>query len=314
MLGNGTGKTRGNSNITLKPTLTFRGHCFFTANITAEQHIRNSGQSETGGHMVRILDIPAAFGKFGVFENLHEFPSGDAFSKKLQEETTKKHGSLGREFIKCLTNPENRILITQLYEEIRVLMLKGLPKENNGQVGRTVNNFAKNAAAFEAAIQFNLLGSHFKKEDGIAANVALLNVWISNRGGIGNHESRNIINDAKGFISKHGASRFQLEGKGSNGLPEERSSIPNRLGFKEWFNDSWVYYLSNDGFKELCGDQNPNQVKDVLAEANIIEKKLAKKNGKPYFEFTQSHKFGGEKKSRYVVFTGGTDLDNEVDC
>ena len=312
MIGNGTGKTRGNANITLKPTLTFRGHCFFTANISAEQHIKNSGQSETGGHMVRILDIPA-FGKFGVFENLHEFKSGggDAFSKKLQEETFKKHGALGREFIKRLIKPENRKLITELYEEIRTKMLEGLSKEDNGQVGRTINNFAKNAAAFEAAIQFGLLGDHFKKGDGIAANITVFNAWINNRGGIGNHESRKIINDAKGFISKHGASRFQLEGKGLDGKADERTSIPGRLGFKKLLSGSWVYYLSNEGFKELCGEENTNYVREVLAEAKIIEKKPVMKNGKPYFEYTQSLKFCGEKKARYVVFTGGTDLENE---
>jgi putative DNA primase/helicase len=65
--------------------------------------ITESGGTVKGGQDIRLCDIEADTGKFGLFEDLHDFPSGQAFSDHLRAASCKFYGTPIREFLTQLT-------------------------------------------------------------------------------------------------------------------------------------------------------------------------------------------------------------------
>lgn len=97
---NGGGKQRSEKSGYARNKQTWRLLFLSSGEIGLPDLIRQSGQKVRGGHEVRLVDIPAFTGEYGVFEHLHFFPSGDAFARMLCANVEKYHGTAGKAFIR----------------------------------------------------------------------------------------------------------------------------------------------------------------------------------------------------------------------
>lgn len=93
---NGGGKQRSDKSGFARKKQAWRLFFLSSGEVGLPDLIRQSGQKVRGGHEVRVVDIPAFTGQYGVFEHLHFFPSGDAFSRMLCANAEKYHGTAGR--------------------------------------------------------------------------------------------------------------------------------------------------------------------------------------------------------------------------
>ncbi len=80
--------------------------------ISIGEHLQQVGKKVRAGQEIRIIDIPADTGKFGIFEHLHGFESGDAFSKHLCKVSKEHYGLAAREFLKCIVREKEDVLVS----------------------------------------------------------------------------------------------------------------------------------------------------------------------------------------------------------
>jgi len=98
MLANGRGKLRMTKTLQARLALTWNLLFLSTGEQSLSDKITESGGTVKGGQDIRLCDIEADTGKFGLFEDLHDFPSGQAFSDHLRAASCKFYGTPIREF------------------------------------------------------------------------------------------------------------------------------------------------------------------------------------------------------------------------
>jgi putative DNA primase/helicase len=100
MLANNQGKARLKSSITLRNLNQWRVLILSSGEVTLQTKIEESGKKALVGMEVRFVSIQADAGNsYGIFENLHEFASGETLSKYLKEASTKYYGTAIRAFL-----------------------------------------------------------------------------------------------------------------------------------------------------------------------------------------------------------------------
>lgn len=241
---NGGGKQRSEKSGYARKKQTWRILFLSSGEVGLPDLIRQSGQKVRGGHVVRIVDIPAFTGKYGVFEHLHFSPSGDAFSRILCANAENYHGTAGRayiqEFIKNIPNNVERL--KQLME---LFKNQNTPLNADGQVLRVLNRFALIAAAGTHATELGITG--WPEEDAMWAAQKCFEAWLESRGGISAQEGQEVLRQVRHFFELHGNARF-IE----IGSSDERITI-NRAGYKKWMEGNWHYFVLPESFKQdLC--------------------------------------------------------------
>jgi len=98
MLANGSGKNRMKSAGGLRRKLIWRLLYLSSGNQSIGSHC-SCGQATAGGHEVRLIIFLPMPGRIGCFENLHDFASGDKFSRHLQAEVNGMYGTSIRHFL-----------------------------------------------------------------------------------------------------------------------------------------------------------------------------------------------------------------------
>lgn len=220
--------------------------------------IRLSGQKVRGGHEVRIVDIPAFSGNYGVFEHLHFATSGDAFSRMLCANAEKYHGTAGKAFIKELVSgkPQHIERIKQLMQNFKAA---NTPKAADGQVLRVLNRFALIAAAGTLATELGITG--WPEEEAMWASKECFEAWLRNRGGVSAQEGQEILRQIRHFFEQHGDGRFSIIGEGDDRI------ILNRAGYKRQVEEGWHYFVLSEFFKQdLCKGFDVQMAIDILIE------------------------------------------------
>ncbi|WP_130538073.1 DUF927 domain-containing protein [Thiomicrorhabdus indica] len=251
MLANGTGKERSNKGFENRETKTWRLLFLSNGEIDLRSIMQSIGKSPKDGQTLQIANIPADTGKFGVFENLHEFPSGSELADHLKDKAEYHHGSLGMAFIeKYIENhSRNKERAKFFFDEFK----NRIQAENDSQVSRVLSRFALVAAAGELASEFGLVS--WEPEDAIKAIAECFNSWLEDRGS-GNTETEEALNQVKSFIERNEDSRFEALQTGSQPLssqPVFNTVIRDKAGFKHYENRQDVYYIYPETFKnEVC--------------------------------------------------------------
>ena len=297
-LANGTGKARANQYGGARPQTGWRILFLSSGEIDLNQHISDGGKKITAGQQVRCIDIQADAGAgYGIFENLHEFNSGDQLSLHLKEMSAQYYGTACLAFLEEITRPENQNLIIEQFQKVRTQFHRDVETDislANGQVKRATNRLALIAYAGQLASKYGLTG--WETGEAVTASRIALEAWIQHRGGIGNGEQTVLLAQIKGIFEAHGDSRFQ--DFTSTSL---QPLIHNRLGFKksEITNQSCIdkYYVLPSGFKELHSGFNRNFAINTLKQNGWLE---INENG----EVCQSiHIPAFGKKTRCYIFT-----------
>lgn len=258
LLVNGEGKLRSDKSGFARKKQSWKLLFLSSGEISLPDLVRLSGQKVRGGHEVRIVDIPASTGRYGVFEHLHFTSSGDEFSRMLCANAEKYHGTAGKVFIQELVTNQSKHT-ERVRQLIQCFKDANTPIAADGQVLRVLNRFALVAAAGSLATELGISG--WSEEDAMWASKECFEAWLKNRGGISAQEGREILRQVRHFFEQHGDSRFT-----SIEDPDNRTVI-NRAGYKRLENDHWHYFVFKECFKQdLCNGFDVQIATDILIE------------------------------------------------
>jgi uncharacterized protein (DUF927 family) len=288
LLANGQGKARANRNGQARAPQRWR-LLFLSAGEESLLAVMNrAGKKPSAGQEIRLADIEADAGAgMGIFETLHNHPSGAALSTSIKDAATKYHGAIGQKWLAYLV-VNRKELANLIANGIKAFVAEVVPKGSGGQIVRVARRFAVAAVAGEIATQYRLTG--WQKGEATQAARACFASWLENFGSVGNHEERVILAQVRAFIEAHGASRFEYF------FATSEQRIPSRAGFYRDGEDGEREFLvlSESFRREVCQGFDEKTVKRVLIGAGLL---LPSKDGKP----TQVVRLTGLGPSRVYV-------------
>lgn len=301
MLANGCGKSRASQTGEARAAKRWATFFLSSGEISLAEHARSDGRGKRSpaGQEVRILDIEADAGKgLGLFDILHDLPSGDALARAITGAAATDYGHAGPEFVRRLIGA-----LDDTAKSIRVgidrFTSSNLPVDATGQVARAGRRFGLIAMAGEIAIHLGVLP--WARGEAVEAARSVFAGWLLARGGSGAAEDGTAIEQVAEFISTHGASRFQaLNGEGS-------VIVHNRAGF--WREDGLgrrEYIIPAPTWRnEVCKGLNVKTVNTLLVERGFL---LPSSDGKAAAQLVNAPGMG---KARFYVVSesifGGTD-------
>lgn len=226
MLANGHGKNRMARNVSARRSLTWDLLFLSSGEQRLSDKLREAGQTVKGGQEIRLCDIEAETGKFGLFENLHDFQSGQEFSDFLRRASKENYGSPIRAFLDWLVKADLETIRKNWRGFQQNFIAEVLKDKQNvpSEVFRVASRFALVALAGELATESG--ATLWKQGTATEAAKEIFQNWLANREGAGGSDAENAIRQIRLFLEKHGQSRFQS-------LPVvETDKIFDRAGFK----------------------------------------------------------------------------------
>ncbi len=267
MLANGRGKMRMTKTLQARQSLTWNLLFLSTGEQSLSDKIAESGGTTKGGQDIRLCDIAADTGKFGLFEDLHGFASGQAFSDHLRAASCKYYGTPIREYLTWLTETDHSDIREQWHGFKDTFINDVLPEKEKvpSEVFRVAARFALVALGGEMATEANI--TKWQKGEAYDAAKTVFQQWMNGREGTGQADAENAVRQVRAFLEKHGASAFQ------NVLsPDEK--IINRAGFikKNKTNDETEYLVLPEAFRrDVCKGLDYRFVARILNERGFLE-------------------------------------------
>jgi len=247
MLANGQAKQRMNEAMPKQWRLLFLS----TGEIDLKSAMAETGNITRAGQEVRLVDVEAVAGEYGVFDSLLDgFECSRSQAEHLQSMTDKYYGAVGIAFIERFTQSKDDSLI--LFKELQAEFLRNnTPEQANSQVKRVLNRFAIVAAGGELATSYGLTG--WQAGESFVAAKACFDSWLSNLSNAKDSQEENqAIDQIRLFIEQHGESRFADLNKSD----DRRLKTIDRVGYKKGENEGnidYTYYFLQQAFKtEVC--------------------------------------------------------------
>lgn len=206
MLANGGGKARANRTGGLRDPASWRILFLSSGEAGLSEHMAQAKMKPKAGQEIRLLDIPADAGAgYGMFENLHSYANGSAFSKALTEATSKHYGTAAPAFIEKLVENYNDIAVW-IKKSQRDFVHDHVAPDAGGQVHRAALRFALIGAAGELATKWQITG--WEPGEAMKAAVTCYKAWLMQRGGAVNLEELHMLAQVRRFFEAHGEARF----------------------------------------------------------------------------------------------------------
>jgi putative DNA primase/helicase len=247
MLANGAGKGRAGRDGSVRRAAEWRVLFLSSGEVGIADRLaeaRNGPRQVRAGQEVRVLDVPAEAGPFGMFETLHGFPSAAALADAVKAGAAGFYGVAGREWLEALASDSNG-MATAARETIAAFAGRYVPAGADGQVGRAGARFALAAAAGELATGLGILP--WEPGEAERAAAACFRSWMDARtGGTGSAEDATMIAAVRRFIVAHGESRFQTVDATENA---EARPIVNRAGWRKRDDGACFYLISPEIWK-----------------------------------------------------------------
>ncbi len=287
MLSNGAGKARAGRDGTARKLTRWRTIFLSTGEITLAAKIAEDTRNRAkAGQEARLVDIPADAGAgLGIFENLHDFPSADAFARHLKNAAHTHFGHASHAFLQRLVDNFDAIA-PRVKSHMDRFTADHCPAGADGQVSRVCARFALVAAAGEMATAAGVLP--WPTGEATKAAARCFKDWIEERGGTAPAEEREHVAAVRRFIEAHGSSRFErmggLELKDSMGEPIEQRVI-NRAGFKrpnpDDRDETEFLFLREIWKSEVCAGLNSSAVAKTLAARGMLKPGSGGKSTRP---------------------------------
>jgi uncharacterized protein (DUF927 family) len=296
LLANGSGKSRSGRDGSARPPARWRLLFLSTGEIGLSDKAAETRQSTKAGQEMRLIDLPADAGAgFGVFEEIHGFDSPGKLADELRGACRQAHGVAGVAFLEMLAERMEREpdFAENLRAKIdhaasRVLLAK--IEDVGGQVNSAARRFALVGVAGEMATQAGI--TSWPEGEAIRAVQVMFAAWLKERGTTGASEDERAKRQLAAFLSRHGASRFELWGEQSPSaqVPEDESSAPptekvrprDRAGWRRYMKQDdgrygFRYYMTREAMGEALTGLDFRAAVLALANAGMI---LKDKNGK----------------------------------
>jgi uncharacterized protein (DUF927 family) len=297
LLANGYGRMRMARSTALRKSASWHLLFLSSGERRLSDIMREAGQRTRAGQEIRLCDIEADSGKYGMFENLHGCANGLEFANRLKENSLIYYGTAIRAFLRKLVE-QDREAIQADWREFQDSFFAKLESEKiingeqPGEVLRVASRFALCAYAGEMATVFGITG--WSLGEAIEAACDVFRVWLNGWQGNGNSDAEKAISQVRLFLEKHGQSRFQLLGDYSL----EAEKIVNHAGYKRVSKDGTgktEYLIFPETFRaEVCIGYDSTITAGALAERGFLEKASDGKNSKP-------ESIGNKKQRFYVV-------------
>ncbi|MDN0082057.1 DUF927 domain-containing protein [Crenobacter sp. SG2305] len=267
MLANGQGRVRASQTGGARSVATWRLMMLSTGEISLADHIASGGGRVMAGQETRLIDIPADAGVgLGVFDTIHSLESGAEFARELKSAALEYYGAAGRCWVTLLTMPG---LGDELLARIKAMCTSFdqvvTPDGACGQVMRVAHRFGLVAAVGEACIQAGILPWNAGEATNAAARC--FREWVLVRGGAGDLETEQSINQVRHHLELHGENRFRLMDEAG----DERSSL-DRHGYRRRVADGrYEYFILPEAFRTVvCGGLDVRSVTQKLMRAGLL--------------------------------------------
>lgn len=237
-----------------------------------ETMLRGIGKRPAAGQSLRLANVQASpENGHGIYETLHDFPTGAALSDHIRQAASQYHGSLFRAFLEKLTadlNSDPDGLRQLLQSLVKNFVQQVAPPGSDGQVIRVATRFGILAAAGEYAADRGVLQwPEGQAQWGVRE---CFNSWLLRRGGHGPLEVKNLLEQFEAFLHQHGASRFEPMDGDHKGAARP---IINRAGFSRPVviaisgeDAGREYFLLPAGFREAINGFDPRYAAKILAQ------------------------------------------------
>ncbi|OXL24650.1 DUF927 domain-containing protein [Psychrobacter sp. DAB_AL32B] len=264
MLANGVSKSRSSVSGTNQKSHTWRLIFLSNGEQSIKQHVAYESKEVTAGVEVRVahIEADAGFGH-GIFDSLVMADSGAAQADKIKELVSHYHGTAGIAWLEYITTDK-----AETTAKANSLIKKFMLQYNDlsSQPHRVAKRFALVAAAGEMATLAGITG--WQEGQATSAVKVCLHNWLDNYGRDSEHEDRQIINNVKAFIEKHGSSRFQPCYEKRSAVFEDK--ISNRSGYHNRDTNEFYFYTSNFE-KDVCSPFSKRKVLQVLMNAELLD-------------------------------------------
>ncbi|MXS84484.1 DUF927 domain-containing protein [Nitrosomonas sp. HPC101] len=245
MLSHGSGKSRSNSDGTLRSKAKWRLLYLSSGELSLSEHMASIGKETHAGMELRLCDLPADAGKgSGVFDDIHGYANGAEFSKALDDAARQFYGTAFIAFIEQILS--HRQAIIDQWNEARAAFERSvLDQSVSGQARRVAREFALAGFAGELASEWQITG--WDKSEAMTASIRCFRDWLAEFG-TGNREHSKILSKVKLFIEQHGDARFaDVDRLNDSHAPR----TPNMVGYREDLEDGRHYYVFNESFKKV---------------------------------------------------------------
>lgn len=272
LLSNGQGKARMSRTGTARQSLRWRIVFLSAGEVSLADHMAEANKRTRTGQEIRLADIPADAGKrLGIFEELHNIEGGARFANTLNANAAKHYGVAGRVFIERLAS-ERDAAKAAMRAHMQAFMLKMREHGAEGQAQRVAARFAQVGAAGELATAWGFTGW----PEGMALQSAerCYRAWLSARGGLGNAEERDMVQQVREFLERYGESRFTHYARAEK-ADDHMPDTVNRAGFKRFTSeaaDAIEFYVLPEVFKrDMCKGFDYREVAKVLKARGYIK-------------------------------------------
>jgi len=281
-LGNGRGKQRASRSGAARNVVRWRCFVLSSGERTIETTMEEGGYRAKAGQSIRLLNVPAARA-YGLYDTLHDMPTGAALSDAIKRAAATHYGHAGREFLDRLTRDDRDFC--DMLERIKA-MPEFSAEGGEGQEKRAASRFALVALAGEIATEYSL--TTWPEGDAIKAAAECYRVWRDFRGR-GNDERRQMLEQLAAFIDRHGDSRFS-DAHGGHDI-----AVRDRAGWWDDSDGSRAYLFTADGMRQALKGFDFKRSLDVLQDAGVIPMPGA--DGKR----ARVHRIGGRNVKLYRV-------------
>lgn len=208
MLANGAGKTRAARTGGARERAMWRVLFLSAGEISLAQHMAEANRTTRAGQEIRLVDIPADAGAgMGAWECLNGHANGAEFSRALDMAAKRYYGAPLAAYLEKLTQCTSD-LPDELRKAQKLFEAQNLSEDASGQARRVADRFALVAMGGELATKWGLTG--WESGAALAAAGTCFQAWLAGRGGEGNQEEANMLNQVREFFERHGDGAFDL--------------------------------------------------------------------------------------------------------
>lgn len=266
MLANESGKARATRSGSAKPVLSWRLLFLSNGEKSVSALMAEANKPMKGGIEVRLPVIPSDAGKgMGVIEELHSFASPRSLVEHLKAASNRHYGAAGPAFIEWLSAAADE-LADSLRARIIERVHAWVPSDAHAQVARVAERFALVGAAGELATAAGLTGW----PDGVSMEAARIcfDGWLRLRGGSGNSDLAEMLQQVVHFFEAHADARFTWTHRMKD---DRRANTVQRAGFKQLFKKEGEHEAITIDSNEAYMAEYGENMSDADAEKSDLE-------------------------------------------
>jgi uncharacterized protein (DUF927 family) len=297
MLGNGEGKARANDRGGARD-IQHRWRIVFLSSgeKTLEQHMAEANKKPQAGMEMRFLTVTACLHtteedrkKLGIFQDISVYSTGAALSEHLLRQCAQNHGTALPAFLETLCDTTRRVKVGDwLLRERQEFATRNLSASASGQSKRAADKFALIGAAGELATKWGVTG--WPKGEAMRAADRCFQAWVTLRGGEGNFEERQILEQIRHHFETFGESRYTRWGSEDARIDEHAARTMERYGFRrtEETRDALtgdttesVFYVYPEAFRQnVCKGIDHKRAARLLSKMGALRSEKDRLTGK----------------------------------